>query len=159
MKSGNWKEIAELVALMAVVGGLAAVVFELRQTQVALRAQAYQARAFDAIAFNWNLTQDPMLELLVVDFESNQLDIEALEPHQKGKLINFYYVKRADLDNEHFQYMHGLLDEDFYNTTSVPAIKALAPIWRSLGIGEPRRAFTEEVDRMLADPEISSAFD
>jgi len=159
MKNRNWKEIAELVALIAVVGGLAAVVVELRQTQVALRAQAYQARAFDAIAFNWNMTQDPAIDLLATDFESGQIDIDALEPHQKSKLVNLYYVKRTDLDNEHFQYMQGLLDEDFYKTTTVPEIKALAPYWRSLQIGEPRRAFTEEVDRILADPSIRSALE
>ena len=159
MKSRNWKDIAELAALVAVVGGLAAVVVELRQTQVAFRAQAYQARAFDAIAFNWNMTQDPAIDLLAASFESNQIDIDTLEPHQKSKIINLYYVKRADLDNEHFQYMHGLLDEDFYRTTTVPEIKAFAPFWRSLQIREPRRAFTAEVDRILADPSISSTLE
>ena len=159
MNNRNWKEIAELVALIAVVGGLAVVVVELRQTQVALRAQAYQSRAFDAIAFNWNMTQDPTIDLLATDFESGKLDIDALEPHQKSKLVNLYYVKRTDLDNEHFQYTQGLLDEDFYRTTTVPEIEAFAPFWRSLQIGEPRRAFTEEVDQILADPSIGSALE
>jgi len=49
MKISPWKDLAELLALMAVVGGLVAVVFELRQTQSALSAQAYQTRALDVI--------------------------------------------------------------------------------------------------------------
>ncbi len=46
--SGKWKDIAEIIALFALVASLIAVVFELRQTQVALQSQAYQARAFQA---------------------------------------------------------------------------------------------------------------
>ena len=45
MKLSGWKDIAEIVALAAVVGGVFAVVIELRQTQSALRSQAYQTRA------------------------------------------------------------------------------------------------------------------
>ncbi|MDH3550484.1 MAG: hypothetical protein OEQ16_14150 [Gammaproteobacteria bacterium] len=41
MKSFGWKVFAELVALMTVVGGLIAVVIELRQSQSALSTQAY----------------------------------------------------------------------------------------------------------------------
>jgi len=153
----KWKDTVELIALIAVVGGLAAVVVELRQTQVSLRAQAYQSRALDAIAFNWNMTQDPELDLLAADFESNQIGVDELEPYQRSKLINLYYVTRNDLDNEHFQFTQGLLDEDFYKETTVREIKAFAPFWRSLNIGEPRRAFAEEVDRILGDQSVDSA--
>jgi hypothetical protein len=57
MKLSGWKDIAEIVALTAVVGGLAAVVIELRQTQAALMAQTYQARALDVI----NTLRNPII--------------------------------------------------------------------------------------------------
>ena len=44
MTSGKWKDIAEIIALVAIVVSLVAVAIELRQTQVALQSQAYQAR-------------------------------------------------------------------------------------------------------------------
>ena len=44
-----WKETAELIGILAIVASLIALVMELRQTQSALSAQTYQARAIDAI--------------------------------------------------------------------------------------------------------------
>ena len=55
MSVEKWREWIELVALITVVGSLVALIVELRQTQVALRAQAYQARAFDGIQWNMDL--------------------------------------------------------------------------------------------------------
>lgn len=50
MKKTNWKDIAELIGILAIVVSLVSVAFQLRQTQLALVAATYQARAFDAIA-------------------------------------------------------------------------------------------------------------
>jgi hypothetical protein len=49
MATTSGKDIVELVGIFAVVATLIAVVVELRQTQSALLAATYQARAFDAI--------------------------------------------------------------------------------------------------------------
>ncbi|MDH4109285.1 MAG: hypothetical protein OEW35_13295 [Gammaproteobacteria bacterium] len=70
---------------------------ELRQAQPALWAQAYQARAIDAIAFNWSLAQDPSFDLLAAEFESGRLDIGSLEADRTSKLLKLYYVKRTDM--------------------------------------------------------------
>jgi hypothetical protein len=59
MKISGWKDFAELAALVAVVGGLVAVVIELRQTQSALSAQAYQARALDVINTMHEVSANP----------------------------------------------------------------------------------------------------
>jgi hypothetical protein len=61
MNITKWKDLAELVALIAVVGSLTAVAIELRQTQGALQAQAYQARAFDGIALNLEIAKNERL--------------------------------------------------------------------------------------------------
>ena len=159
METKPLKEYAELIALVAVVGSLVAVVFELRQTQVALKAQAYQARAFDAIDISWRLSNDPELDVLLTNFESAQIDIASLTPLERSRLLSFYYVKRTDLDSENYQFMNGFLDPDFYHTTTEPEIKAFAPFWRKFGISEPRREFTDEVDRILGDSSISSSID
>ncbi len=65
MKISRWKDSAELIALVAVIGGLIAVVMELRQTQSALRAQAYQSRALDVIAAMRVSSANPELDLLI----------------------------------------------------------------------------------------------
>ena len=63
MKPSAWKDIAEIVALTAVIGGLIMVVIELRQTQSALRAQAYQTRALDVISTMRESSANPELAI------------------------------------------------------------------------------------------------
>ena len=159
MKTSSWKETAELLALVAVIGGLIAVVMELRQTQSALRAQAYQTRALDVIdAMRFN-SANPELSLLIQKVYSNELDFESATPEEMSQIISHFYIKRTDVDNEHYQFQNGFLDPDFYRTTTEREIKAFAPFWRALGVNEPRQQFTEEVDRILADPSIKSVLD
>jgi hypothetical protein len=159
MKISSWKETAELLALVAVIGGLIAVVMELRQTQTALRAQAYQSRALDVIAAKRVSSANPELDLLIRKINSKELDIESATPEERSQIGSHFYMRRTDLDNEHYQFQNGFLDPDFYRTTTEREIKAFAPIWRALGIAEPRQQFTEEVDKILADPSIKSALD
>ena len=159
MKTSSWKETAELLALVAVIGGLIAVVMELRQTQSALRAQAYQTRALDVIGAMQINAANPELDLLIKNVYSNELDIESATPEERSQISSHFYIRRTDLDNEHYQFQNGFLDPDFYRTTTEREIKAYAPFWRALGINEPRQQFTEEVDRILADPSIKSALD
>ena len=49
MKKTDLKGIAELVGIAAIVASLVFVGLEIRQTQSALMASTYQARAFDAM--------------------------------------------------------------------------------------------------------------
>jgi hypothetical protein len=151
----NGKEVVEVLTLVAVVGGFLAVVQELRQTQSALDAQAYQTRALETINASWEvLAADDDLLNLVLDFESGRRETDALSPVERMRLTRWYHMRRSDTDNEHFQHEKGFLDDDFYETTTVRDIKANAPFWRALGVTEPRQSFREEVDRILADSSI-----
>lgn len=120
----KWRDWIELVALIAVVGSLFALVVELRQTQTAMRAQAYQVRAFD---------------------------LATLTPTERSRVNRLITTVRIDLDNEHFQYQSGFLDPGFYQGETVQRIKGAAPIWRGLGIVSPRPEFKAEVDKILAE--------
>jgi hypothetical protein len=110
MKISNWKESAELLALVAVIGGLIAVVMELRQTQSALRAQAYQTRALDVISHMRFRSANPELSLLIQKVYSNELDIESATPEEMSQIISHFYIRRTDLDNEHYQFQNGFLE-------------------------------------------------
>lgn len=159
MKTTRWNDIAELIALVAVVGGLVAVVIELRQTQSALSAQAYQTRALDVINTMHELSANPEQAILVSEYLDGKLTLDAASPEEIVWLRNHFYIRRTDLDNEHYQYQNDFLDPDFYENTTRREIKAYAPHWRAFGIQEPRQQFTEEVDRILADPEVRSALE
>jgi hypothetical protein len=153
MNVEKWKDLIELVALIAVVGSLIAVAVELRQTQTALQAGAYQARAFDGIAWNFEIAKDERIRKIQMLLESGEFDASELtadDLHIAEKLIT---ITRIDLDNEHYQYQSGLLDPGFYFGETALRIKLSAPIWRELGGSEPRPKFREEVDRILSEGE------
>ena len=150
MNMAKWKDLAELVALVAVVGSLLAVAIELRQTQGALQAQAYQSRAFDGIATNLTLAQNDELSRLEELIYSPDIDPAELSPEERRKVSRILNVIRIDLDNEHYQYQKGLLDPGFYHGESVEWIRVAAPAWRAFGQAEPRSGFRQEVERILA---------
>ena len=151
MNVAKWKDLAEIIALVAVVLSLVAVVIELRQTQAALQAEAYQSRALDGIATNLALAENDELSRLEELIYSADFDPAELSPEERRKLARILNVIRIDLDNEHYQYQKGLLDPGFYYGESVEWIRIAAPVWRAFGQIEPRPDFRTEVDRILAE--------
>jgi len=80
--------------------------------------------------------------MLVSDYLSGELTVDAASPEELSQLRSHFYLRRTDLDNEHYQYQNGFLDPDFYETTTKREIKAYAPYWRAFGIPEPRQEFS-----------------
>ena len=154
MSIERWKDWFELIALVAVIGSLIAVVVELRQTQTAMQAQAYQARAFNGIEWNMELAKDESLRSMQSRLDSIDFDPSTLSPSELSLARHLMTIVRIDLDNEHFQYQSGLLDPGFYYGETVYWIKHAAPIWRALGDNAPRQEFRAEIDRILADDSI-----
>lgn len=151
MNISKWKDLAEIIALIAVIGSLVAVAVELRQTQAALQAQAYQARAFDGITQNLAIAQNEELARLEELIVSSQIEPAQLDPAERRKALHILTIIRIDLDNEHYQFEKGLLDPGFYYGETVEAIRDLSPVWRAFGLGEPRPGFHREVERILAE--------
>ena len=154
MTTTKWKDIAEIVALFAVVASLVAVVVELRQTQAALKAQAYQSRSFQAFDVHIEMAQLPELDALFERSLAVDFDPSTLTDIERTQLERLYYAIRTDVDNEFYQYQHGFLDPGFYERATVSDIKIFAPVWRRLGIDELTEDFRREVDRVLADTTI-----
>ncbi len=150
----KWKDIAEIVALFAVVASLIAVVVELRQTQAALQAQAYQTRASEAFMTHLEFAQHPELDILFKRSLAEDFDIASVTESELAQLERMYFAIRTDVDNEFYQYQQGYLDAEFYERATVSDIQEFAPMWRRLGIGELREDFRIEVDRVLAGPTV-----
>ena len=152
MNSERWRFVAEMVGIAAIVASLVALIFELQQTQSAVVAATYQARAFQAIEHNTALQEgEHMLPLLARVNLSNADELKSLSAEEKYRLRTFFTSRRIDADNEYFQYENGYLDEDYYKNSLIPAVRRAAPIWRALGIGEPRTSFRHFVDQVLAE--------
>lgn len=152
MSSKRWRFIAEMIGIAAIVVSLAAVVVELRQTQSALVAATYQARAFQAIEQNIALQDSEYTLPLLARVDLNDLEpLKSLSPLDNSRLRVFFTSVRIDADNEYYQYENGYLDEAYYQHTLRPTIKINAPIWRALDISEPRPSFKQLVDEVLAE--------
>ena len=151
MKNTDWKDIAELIGIAAIVASLVAVVIELRQTKSALIASTYQERAFDAVATNLSIAENERLIDLVTatDGGRNSVAVSALSDSEM-RLLRLYLVARmTDLDNEHYQFEAGLLDEEFLKTNTRRMIARYAPGWRAIGVRENRTDFRTFVDEVL----------
>ncbi len=151
----RWKDWFELIALVAVVASLIAVVMEIQQTQTAMRAQAYQARAFNGIEWNFELAKDEALRSMQARLDDAGFDPATLNESEFTLAKRLLTIVRIDLDNEHFQFQSGFLDSGFYYGETVNRIKDAAPKWRALGMLSPRPAFRAEVDRILADESLT----
>ncbi len=104
MKTSNWKDIAELIGIAAIVASLVFVGLELRQTQTSLVASTYQARAFDAMAAQRSLADSEYIGplLATIDFDDKQ-SLDGLNEEESWRLRRHYLARIIDFDNEYFQ--------------------------------------------------------
>ncbi len=152
MKRTNWKDIAELIGIAAIVASLVFVGLELRQTQSALIASTYQARAFEAMSSSRDLADSEYIGpiLATIDIEDEQ-SLDSLSSEEIWRLRQYYVSRMVDLDNEFYQYQNGYLDEEFFEGQFKRSVARNAKGWRALGIGELRPDFTKVVDELLAE--------
>ena len=59
------------------------------------------------------------------------------------------------LDNIHYQYQQGFIDQEYYQSQFQDAVRNFAPRWRAARVNEPRPSFRQEVERILAEEEQS----
>jgi len=155
MQSTNWKDIAELIGLAAIVASLIFVGLELRQTQSALMASTYQARAFDAMSASRDLADSEYIGPILarVDFEDEQ-SLNNLSDEEMWRLRQYYVSRMIDLDNEFYQYQSGFLSEEFFQSQYQRSVLRNARQWRALGIREIRPEFEQLIDQILLKSEI-----
>jgi hypothetical protein len=126
---------------------------ELRQTQSALSAQTYQARAMDAIGELLYVADSEFLApiLTTTDFGADYEAVANLSASDHLRLSQYLRARMIDWDNEHYQYQNGFMDADFFEATTTKSVKKWAPVWRAIGLTEGRDEFRKYVDRLLAE--------
>ena len=147
----RWRFIAEMVGITAVVASLIAVAIELRQTQSAIVANTYQARAYDAIDKNWRIAESPVLGSILANVSADPSTIDSLTDDELRRVRALVRGMRLDADNEYYQYRQGFLDEEYFESALKPRIARQARLWRSFGIEERRPSFKQFVDEQLAN--------
>lgn len=150
----SWKETAETIGTLAIVISLLALVMELRQTQSALLAETYQARAIDAIGELVDVADSEFIApiLAATDYGDDHGAVASLDEVSRLRLFHYLRARMIDWDNEHYQYENGYLGEDFFEATTTNSVRIWAPRWRAMGLQEGRKGFREYVDRVLSEP-------
>ena len=77
--------------------------------------------------------------------------VGALTPEERYRLRGRYIGVQIRLDNMYYQYQHGFLDDEYYETNLKGLIRSVAPVWDALEVVPRRPSFREEVERILAE--------
>ncbi len=151
-KSTHWKDVAELIGILAIVASLVSVAFQLRQTQSALTASTFQERAFDAIAEDHFVAESEFLLPILVKTNYGETfeEVAKLNELDRARLMHFMRSRMIDWGNEFYQYQQGYLDEGFFEVTTIPSVRMWAPRWRAMGMTEGRGEYRDFVDSVLA---------
>ena len=119
-------------------------------------AQTYQARA--SIRINQLFLEadseyvTPIMDrLYAAGWPENRQAVEALSSLEGRRMRAWITASQRQLDNYHFQYQQGLLDEEYWESVIVRAIRQLAPGWGEISDTPFRPSFRREVDRILAE--------
>ena len=110
MKSTNWKGIAELIGIGAIVASLIFVGMEMRQTRMLAVAAAYQSRADTEIAIELAVLQHEGLSLLREKYATGQPNTEA-DNRLFGRELQIRFI---DYENVHFQWLNGMVTNELW---------------------------------------------
>ena len=149
-----WKETAEVLGVLGVVGSLIFVAFEIQQNTVAVRSEAALGMQAQIQSVYDMLMIDPMMEIYMRGMESPG-DLDAIET---AKLNSYLSVNMAAFQNLRFQVREGSYDEALArgywqilrNMMEYPGMKEY---WatRSFVLADEFRAFVE-TDVMALPP-------
>jgi hypothetical protein len=103
----NWRTVAELIGMGAVVASLLLVVFELRQTQVAISASAHSDRTLRNFEINQYAAQHGTREM-----RAKQNRGESLSPNEQLILDNMVHLRMRHFEGLHYQYRIGTISDE-----------------------------------------------
>jgi hypothetical protein len=113
-------------------------------------AQVYQGRSNQVQQICMLRAQSDRWPELIVKAQDD--GFQALSRTEQARWSQFLAAESAQLDNVHYQYQLGLLDDDFYEHTFKPVVKGAAPLWVDADALFGRRAaFVTEVEQLLQE--------
>ena len=154
MKSSNWKDVAEIVGIAAIVASLLFVGLELRQSQAIALSEAYQQRAAIEISNASAIASVPgYLSGLAKLYEgASSVDLTTIEhiahEHNLAAALGIW-------ENDYYQYEHGFLPEDHWDKTYGNMVCDFSlPLYREIyqsGGWSYRTSFTTEIEKAMSE--------
>lgn len=90
------------------------------------------------------------LNAVLVKVQDEGLD--DLTADERWRFGQYAAANRIRLDNVHYQYQQGFIDEEFWQSLT-GVLRFWAPKWKQLGPFAARQSFREEVERILSESE------
>lgn len=168
---GNWGEFVGAIAVVLTLFYLAVQVRHSRESVEAntraldenrtlAMVQTFQARA--EIRINQLMHEADseyvtpiMVKLREAGWPENDAAADALSALERSRMRAWVTASQRQLDNYHYQWEQGLVDDEHWETVIVRAIRTLAPEWRAIEGTGYRPSFKHAVDKILAgeDPQ------
>ncbi len=154
----------EFVGAIAVVGTLIYLAIQVRHSKGSVdantqaleesrrlaMAQAYQARTDMTQAAVSKSADSPYIAPISVKVRNEGLD--ALTDEERWRFLQYQLGIYLRMDNTHYQYEQGFIDDSYYTSVSTNIIRDYASLWDQLGIGgRTRSSFSSEIERILAE--------
>jgi hypothetical protein len=154
MIKSNWKDIAELVGIAAIVASLLFVGLELRQSQEIALSEAYQQRAAIEISNASAIATVPgyMSGLAKLYDGASSDDLTTIE-----HIAHEHYLAAAlgIWENDYYQYERGFLPEDHWAKTYGNMVCDLSlPLYREIylsGGWTYRTSFLSVIEKAMSD--------
>ena len=160
MKSARLNRWLTLGANIGVLIGIVLLLIELDQNSDLLKAQVHQARADAHVGHRLNDVESEKwtairMKLAENGYPRDVTSVEVLTPEELLRLRDHKAARHTDLDNLHYQYQQGYLDEEYYQYRVVCAIRRNAPYWQKFGTfrTNSRPTFRAEIERIMHDEE------
>jgi hypothetical protein len=148
-----------VLANVGVLLGIALLLVELKQNGDLLRAQIHQARSDSLESFQATLADSEYFAAAWRKFQNagGPRDIAALdvlEDLEKARISQYLVGRLSGFDNLYYQYRNGFLDEEFYESRVVRAVRLMEPTLSELGLLDSPAltpSFLAEIERIRLD--------
>jgi hypothetical protein len=148
--------LGEFFGSIAVFFTLLYLVAEIRLTRKATMAQIYQLRADAASNARSTVGASPSQALAVLRFRNlaHSDGIEAAEAAsteaELAQVVFYFSAQIHRIDNIHYQYTNGLVDDELYEATVIEGVKQNGFIWRHFHLlDSQRKTFVRDINQII----------
>lgn len=168
MKKFNWRDLAEIIGHVTIVAGLIFVGLQLNQSQDIAIATQYQERAAAAVEFNGSQMHNALataekgaeiIAFAATDGASDELKefVKDRSPESVGMWLYENRVFFTMIDNFHYQYASGFMEEESWDAfrrqlRKELAKESVAAYYKNFRFSS-RASFEELCDEILKDIE------
>ncbi len=132
MDTRNWRNYAELVGLFAIVFSIVLLAFEIHQTRLAIKGDAYMSRAIIGAELDMEIANSDYLPAIFIKHKTEGVD--SLTPIERNRLMNSLFSAKTRMDAYFYQYELGLLPEEFFKFFISPNIRFYKKGWLELDL-------------------------